>query len=75
MKLRDKLHAHTDEEFGARWVADVSEIVGAKEPFFAPAWRPLSLDSLPQIAELAEAQKDRFVAGAAELLQTMRNQS
>ena len=69
MKVRDKLYAHTDEEFGARWVADVSKMRGSAGPFYAPAWRPLNLDSFPEISALADAQKARFIDGAAELMQ------
>jgi hypothetical protein len=72
VKLRDKLYAHTDEEFGARCVADVSKMLGTPGPFYAPAWRPLNLDSLPEISALAEAQKIRFVDGAAELMEQLR---
>jgi hypothetical protein len=64
INLRNRLYAHTDDDFNARWVADVSKMIGTSQPFLAPAWRPLKLDALPEIAALAESQKERFLAGA-----------
>jgi hypothetical protein len=67
---RNKLYAHTDEEVKARWVAGVSWKSGVleKPSTVLPAWRPLTLDQLPQIRGLAEAQKDRFSEGIVELV-------
>jgi hypothetical protein len=69
IKVRDRVCAHTDEEIGARWVSDSSGMLGISAPTLLPAWRPLDLDLFPEIAELAESQKVRFVEGVRELLQ------
>jgi hypothetical protein len=65
---RNKLYAHTDEEFGARWVAGYDGMLDTPQAPFIPAWRPLTLDRLSEIAELAESQKIRFGEGALELI-------
>jgi hypothetical protein len=44
-------------------------MLGISGPALLPAWRPLNLDLFPEIAELAESQKARFVEGVRELLQ------
>jgi hypothetical protein len=59
---RNKVYAHTDEEVRARWVHGVRRDASA-----LPLWRPRTLDQLPQIRELADAQIDRFGQGVAEL--------
>jgi hypothetical protein len=66
---RHQVYAHTDEEVEARWVSGAQWEAGTlrKPTPILPAWRPLSLDRLPEIAKLAESQKDRFIAGVAEL--------
>jgi hypothetical protein len=70
IKDRNKLYAHTDEEIKARWVQGADWESGAtrKPASILPAWRPLTLDRLPEIAQLAESQKDRFIAGVSELI-------
>jgi hypothetical protein len=69
--IRDRhtLYAHTDEEVKARWVEGANWEAGAlkKPTTLLPAWRPLTLDRLPQIGDLAEAQKGRLMAGLLEL--------
>jgi hypothetical protein len=72
--VRNKVYAHTDEESGARWVADVSKMLKTTGPYFAPAWRPLNLDYIPQIAELAESQKTKLAQAAFELLRRLQAQ-
>jgi hypothetical protein len=66
---RNKVYAHTDEEVKARWVAGANWEAGAlrKPTTLLPAWRPSTLDRLPQIGDLAEAQKGRLIAGVLEL--------
>jgi hypothetical protein len=66
--VRNKVYAHTDEEIGARWIHDMSSILGASEPVFVPMWRPLNPDLLdPRFIDLAEHQKDRFIEGFQQL--------
>jgi hypothetical protein len=66
---RNKVFAHTDEEVNARWVAGAHWEAGAlrKPTTFLPAWRPLTLDRLPEIGDLAETQTERFSEGIVEL--------
>lgn len=66
---RNKVYAHTDEEAKARWVHGVQWDEGAprKPTTILPMWRPRTLDQLPQIRELADAQMQRFTAGVREL--------
>ena len=70
IKDRNKVYAHTDEEAKARWVAGVNWEAGAlKEPTsILPAWRPLTLDRLPEIAEFAESQKTDSAKASANSL-------
>lgn len=58
IKDRNKVYAHTDEEVKARWVAGAHWEAGAlrKPASLLPAWRPLTLDRLPEIAQLAEPE-------------------
>jgi hypothetical protein len=67
---RNKVYAHTDEEAKARWVHGVQWNEGAlqKPTMILPMWRPRTLDQLPQIRELADAQMQRFAAGIMELV-------
>lgn len=69
IKDRNKVYAHTDEEVKARWVAGAHWEAGAlrKPASLLPPWQPLTLDRLPEIAQLAESQKDRFFAGFSAL--------
>jgi hypothetical protein len=69
IKARNRVYAHSDEEIGTRSVLDISRMLATSGPAFVPAWRPLNVDLLPEIAELAESQKVRFVEGVRELLQ------
>lgn len=70
IKDRNKVYAHTDEEIKARWVAGAHWEAGAlrKPTTILPGWRPLTLERLPEIAELAESQKDKFSEGMLELV-------
>jgi hypothetical protein len=65
--VRDKLYAHTDDDFGARGMQNVSAIVGSAEPHFAPSWRPLDRALLPDIIVLANRQLERFRDAAGDL--------
>jgi hypothetical protein len=65
---RSKLYAHTDKDVKARWVKG-AEWSKLREPAaILPALRPLLLDRLPEISQLAEAQKERFIEGMFELV-------
>jgi hypothetical protein len=48
--VRNKVYAHTDEEIGARWIHGMDALLERQE-LLAPAWRPLNLELLPEIAE------------------------
>jgi hypothetical protein len=61
--VRNKVYAHTDEEIGARWIHGMDALLERQE-LLAPAWRPLNLELLPEIAELAKAQGARLAEGA-----------
>jgi hypothetical protein len=65
INVRNKLYAHTDEDFNARWVHGMDALLHSE--LLIPAWRPLNLDRLPEIAELADAQCARLAEGALEL--------
>jgi hypothetical protein len=69
IRVRERVCAHTNEEIGAGWVSDSSGMLGISAPALLPAWRPLGRDLFPDISELAESQKVRFVEGVRELLQ------
>ena len=69
IKARNRVYAHIDEEIGTLGVPDLSRMQAISGPAFVSAWHPLNLDLLPEIAELAESQKVRFVEGVRELLQ------
>ena len=66
---RNKVYAHTDEEAKARWVHGVrwDEVALRMPTTLLPMWRPRTLDQLPQIRELADAQMQRFTIGIVEL--------
>jgi hypothetical protein len=67
--VRNKVYAHTDEEIGARWITGMDKALGVPGMPLVPAWRPLNLDRLPEIAKLAEGQKARFLDGVFDLHQ------
>jgi hypothetical protein len=69
IKARNRVYAHIDEEIGTLGVPDLSRMQAISGPAFVSAWHPLNLDLLPEIAELAESQKVRFVEGVRELLE------
>jgi hypothetical protein len=63
--VRNKVYVHTDEDFDARWVHGMDALLEGEA--LIPGWRPLNLELLPEIAELAEAQCARLAQGALEL--------
>jgi hypothetical protein len=69
IKLRDSVSAHTHEEIGAQWMSDISTMLETSMQSFVRPWHPLNRDLFPQIAELAESQRVRFVEGVRELVQ------
>jgi hypothetical protein len=71
---RHRLYAHTDEDVKARWVKGLEWNAEAVQKFL-PALRPLLLDQRPQIGELADAQKDRFVEGIGSLFAGLGTES
>lgn len=68
IKVRDNVSAHTDEEIGAQSMSDISTMLETSMRSFVWPWHPLNRDLFPQIAELAECQRVRFVEGSRELV-------
>jgi hypothetical protein len=72
MRLRDKLYAHTDEEFGARGVADVRHLVGAAQIMLVPSTRTIKAEVVSIVREMANAQRERFREAAEQLSRSVR---